>query len=1581
MKKKINILILVFSLVLTLVPKVRLFANQEIYFAFLGSQTVIYSPNKLVYEVEVNGNLEQVQDTGRGYYYLEGTHEISEVSFMDGTSRPAKKLTDVEEITFDTSNYYEHKLNIPNNDFIVKKAGVPIIKNGEVQYQYQYSHNQHVVQKSYNYTNLPTNLLEQDFTIKVGDQLPHSVDLIGNSSEEKQFSVTLNSSLTLESAQFEANGQVISQNQDIPIELNGQTGVIKIVAFKDINGQRFTAQIPYTYNKKKPIAQLEVKNHLLSARITKNEFLLPGKLLKYVTFVDGNEIEIGSVSLTNLRDTINLKNKFNEIFETRLKSDANKLYPISLKVELDGEDVIIGETNYEYVSKLDVFGSTSTSTNKALIDSDNEAYIILKNVPKYNTLNVKVDGVELDLANENIVVQYSATEENFSSTKDDSAFTQNVRIKVPFSYIKEKIYSNKDMKDLSVDVKIVDKGNFIYDVRLNPISIDLREIDVEEQLDMTNGAVNGNYLIYLLKSDKDTIKFNIEASEEIEKIELIKINGTSLDSSKFRQSITGSSATIEAVLQNMNLLDEVVVSFGYKIIFKSGKVKEISGKELFNKSTKLVFVDRELNFKYPIIKQARENGNYEVILDNNKTIYSQSNKNITIEASLEKGYMSIPVLKKDNAPKDSSLYLNQLKQSKDTNPYITGDFHTEWSYEYLLNTDASGSYSLDYDFIRLQNTFVFKIQIDDVMPIVRLNESNLSKLGDQYYVDQSNASQDVTLTINENFELDSNLSSITVNGNPISVENNKPLNLNINESGKHVVKVIVYDKAGNKVEKEYVIVKDTKDPNGKIEYENANHYFEDKAYFNTGDIKFKFSENDPFSTEVLKTIKYTIINEQNQVLKEDTLAYPGDLSVSLSNYLDGLYTISAEFTDISNNKQKISSQFVVDTILPQLVKTEDVKISGTGRQSHAKVGDIVQFTFTTNERSIVKLEVEGKVYEKATENNIVTFDHILVQSGVNSVIDYNVILRDNATNQAEFSKKTVTIKDEQKAEIQLEVTKQGSENNVFVRGGDSVIIKLSANENVENIKNQDKVFVDILNYDRLVTTIELSKERQYTSQYSVADLQDGTITFKVKTMDYAGNITEVENNNIIFDKTSPTGNIVIANERLNQVYNHDVALTLTINELNTKSKTALFEIYHEGQLIRKGQFPNLSVNDVLYDSVSSEGKYRVVVRATDASLNSFETSKKFEIDKTKPNIRGLYNGSDIINGKYYNVVATPNFRLDNTKDRIVSVTLNGNDVTNQISASSQETTYKYVVVAIDEALNQSEYTIEYTVDITSPRLIINYLLTGVFYKEKPTPTVSYSDINLLNETFSATLDGVPYQFGTPIGNGNHTLIAQVKDRAENTTVVEMNFGVSENGLSIVIPNAINKKFLTGKVNIKLSDFIQSSIDYDIINATLNGESFSNDFEIEKDGKYIIYFEVKDKAGNIEKKTIEFIVDNTKPNIIFDNIKENEKFTDTRKVRVYLANNQDEITKVLLNGLEVENLERVSKSEVLVEIKENKEYKLEVFAKDSAGNESSAYIEFIKVGGFCWICLILIIIAILTIYYIYKKRKEKQEEKA
>lgn len=1579
MKKKINILFLVFALVLTFVPKVNILANQEIEFAWIGDQSVIYSPNASIRHVVTNNGEQVVHSTG-DYYYLHGHHDISAVEFNDLTRKPARKVENVEQPTYDTSNYYVHQLNMNANTFVELVNPVKIIKNGTVEYSLRYKHTGHYVNKSVEYTELSSDLLHTDFQVKVGEVEPHTVVLNGNLSEERQFSIELNAGLTLESAQFEVDGQTINQKQNIPIALSGKAGVIKIVAYKEENGQRFNAQVPFTYNRKLPVGQVQISTDLLTTTITKNESVLTGKTLKYETEMDGSVVEIASIALNQLGQTINLKDKFSTLFETRLKSDEAKVYPIRLVTELDGIKTEIGSQNYTYISKVNTSGETKTTTNKPLIDSDNKAIITLKDITKYNRIDLKLDGKLVDLTDATIIKEYSATEENFGPNKDENAFTQNMRIMIPVSYIKEKIYSDKAQKSLSVNVNIVDKGNYVYDLNLNPIKVDFREVTVEETLKNGIDANSSNYNLSLLRSNVDTLNYEIKASEEIEKIEYITINGIQLDSSKFIQNTVDKISEVIITLQNMNVADENTISFGYKVILKSGKVKEVVEKTIFNNTDKLVpFVDRVLDYKNPIIKQIRENYEYQVTLNKqNEVIYSKSNQKIKVESSLSKGYMGIPILSKAGSPLDGTLYLNQVSNSTNINQYLADKFHTNWSYEYLLDSNATAEYEVKYHFIKLSESFPFKIQIDDIAPVVTLDESNLiNNQGNRYYLDRLNSNQTVTLKIDENFELDSQLSSITVNGNPITgFVKGTPINLNIDEEKEYTVVVNAYDKAGNKTEKQYIIVKDIKAPNGKLVYQKEKAQFEDKAYFNTKEVEFKFEENDPFNTEILKEVQYTVTNDKNVVVANNTLAYPSDLAVKLENLTDGVYTVLAKFIDLANNSQSISSQFVVDTTLPELIKVEDVKVNGTGRLAYAKAQDTLQFNFTTNERVKVIFEIEGKSYEKVSENNIVTFDHTLIQNEVNSAIDYKVTLVDTAMNEKGFNHKTVTIKDVKKPEVSLEVKKLGQEDNAFVREGDILVVKLHSNENVESNENSDRVGVEILNHGDVVATLHLDKANQYQAQYIVGNLTDGKIEFRTTLMDYAGNVSSVENSQITFDKTSPTGSIVVSHERLNQMYNHDVVLTLKVNELNTDTKIATFEIYYENQLIRNGSFPNMDVNDTVVESVSAEGKYRVVVKAIDAAKNTFEISKEFEIDKTKPNIRGFYNGSDIVNGKYYNIVSTPEFRLDEEKDRIISVTLNGNNVTNQIGTSSTETNYKYVVVAVDDAQNQSEYSIEYNVDITSPRLIINYLLTGVFYKEKPTPTVDYSDVNLLNETFSATLDGNPYLFGTPISNGNHTLIAQVRDRADNTTIVELNFGVSEKGLSIVVPNAINKKFLTGKVNINLFDFIQSSIDYDIINATINGESFNNEFEVSKDGKYVIYFEVKDKAGNIEKKTIEFVLDNTKPNIIFDNVKEKEKFEDERKVKVYLENNQDEITKVLLNGEELTNFEKVSKSEILVEIKESKEYKLEVFAKDNAGNESSAVIEFVKVNGFCWICLIIAIMVISGIgYIVFKKKKE------
>ncbi len=58
---------------------------------------------------------------------------------------------------------------------------------------------------------------------------------------------------------------------------------------------------------------------------------------------------------------------------------------------------------------------------------------------------------------------------------------------------------------------------------------------------------------------------------------------------------------------------------------------------------------------------------------------------------------------------------------------------------------------------------------------------------------------------------------------------------------------------------------------------------------------------------------------------------------------------------------------------------------------------------------------------------------------------------------------------------------------------------------------------------------------------------------------------------------------------------------------------------------------------------------------------------KFIIDKTAPVITPMISGKDIVikDGSYINEIFTPYFKLDEADDTIVSVMMNGKDVTGQ----------------------------------------------------------------------------------------------------------------------------------------------------------------------------------------------------------------------------------------------------------------------------------------------------------------------------
>ena len=111
----------------------------------------------------------------------------------------------------------------------------------------------------------------------------------------------------------------------------------------------------------------------------------------------------------------------------------------------------------------------------------------------------------------------------------------------------------------------------------------------------------------------------------------------------------------------------------------------------------------------------------------------------------------------------------------------------------------------------------------------------------------------------------------------------------------------------------------------------------------------------------------------------------------------------------------------------------------------------------------------------------------------------------------------------------------------------------------------------------------------------------------------------------------------------------------------------------------------------------------------------------------------------------------------------------------------------------------------------------------------------------------------------------------------------------------------------------------------------------------KEGKHIFYVKAIDTVGNESVARAEFVIDNTKPDIVIKGIEDNETYEEEVELKVYVKEDTERLEQVWING-EKQNIDDENKvfrfsSDLLGE------YNLTVRAIDLAGNQSIRNMNF------------------------------------
>lgn len=713
------------------------------------------------------------------------------------------------------------------------------------------------------------------------------------------------------------------------------------------------------------------------------------------------------------------------------------------------------------------------------------------------------------------------------------------------------------------------------------------------------------------------------------------------------------------------------------------------------------------------------------------------------------------------------------------------------------------------------------LMLETVNPSIKINPVKGTKEpvvvgGKKWYA------EDVEFDVNVE-DADSGISNvvISVNGKKLVTDSfdkqvKEPLLYKVNtnnkdvkraEDGSYTVIVSVTDNAGNFSEKSYVIYKDDAKPyitvfdfepekyvegNENIQYEKGEPVLlTDYGFYFKSKTKVIITAADDKPSSGVKTITYyTFDKVLNETSKECTEPVNSDNQIVITIPAGFKGQIYAKATDnVENTPDKYASP------------------NGAILESQEKHD---------------KAEYDHVVFEKA-ETLLKTSDSKDATELYSSNVNVTLTVEDRCSGirKIEWS-------------VKSPYDKENNQSGTIVLNND----KSLADESVENInKKSDKGWKQVSFEDNLVTKMQ---------KVVCVNNDSNDIVVKVKMIDRAGNITEDE---ITFsiDKTAPTitieyGDKEVHDEQNTNFFSTNRTATITVKERNFNASDIVFAITNTDKVVpsvdlkkestwetkvdKKEPNSTVHVAKVKYDA---DGDYTFDIFYKDRAENEANKIKthKFTIDKTKPQLKVVYDNNSPLNGNYYKAdrIATLTIKehnFDSSRVNVIGTATDNGTVSSFPSTSKWSKTaedtytatiaytadskYRFDVEFNDKANNSiSDYTPdEFVVDKTAPNLSISGVADNSANSGDVIPVISYSDTNFNKDNVRITLSGInlgsDLQYEGAYSNAEngqsytyanfekkqevddiYTLTAELTDFAGNTTTSTVTFSVNRFG--------------------------------------------------------------------------------------------------------------------------------------------------------------------------------------------------------
>lgn len=430
-----------------------------------------------------------------------------------------------------------------------------------------------------------------------------------------------------------------------------------------------------------------------------------------------------------------------------------------------------------------------------------------------------------------------------------------------------------------------------------------------------------------------------------------------------------------------------------------------------------------------------------------------------------------------------------------------------------------------------------------------------------------------------------------------------------------------------------------------------------------------------------------------------------EFTLSAETVYDDGSELIIEAVDMAGNISTINRTVKIDKTAPHIdltgvddssIHKADVRLSISGEDAHPStvcVGYTIKKVYEGNEETVAS---SSATLSDLREGTLFTAE----QDG-----DYYVECRatDRAGNTSPVVKKM----------FRIDKTSPGLGFEGALEGGiyrKEVALKVNALDNFDESykvkltgsfsSNKGSSDLKLADYK---TTGRLSQNTYYFKN-------DGEYTINADVTDTAGNTCE-DSLSFVIDKTAPAIEISSGlSVKEATVTNTPPTIDFTIRETNYESAVVSCILKKKDKQGNSAmcKTPEWIMEDETSQfslTIDEEGSYELTVRVTDAAGNSSGKTLQFTLDMTKPKIDYIEN----LNRRYLRSFKLP----DNFGEYISDNT--GVDYKTYINSKNYEEGQeinedgKYIlkVSAVDDAGNQAEKTVEFIVDSTLPRVVID----------------------------------------------------------------------------------------------------------------------------------------------------------------------------------------------------------------------------------------------------------------------------------